>query len=687
MSASAWLLETDKCLNTLLTGHLDHIEAAMTSSLQWLRSRPKLSMTPKRTRHRRRRKSPPTPLMSVEESELKAAVMPVKVTTPKMVVEPLPVTTQRKRARMTKIAPSVKETPLKPLEPMKPAKSVKPVELAKKMEPEELVKQQELAEPAEQSEPVKLTKQPESVKPESVKQSEKPAALVEPAATAKNTEPRTPAVPNTAQRKRGRPPKEVMQSPFVDESVPISLTTTVQRRRGRPPKGASASTMTTPAQLARPVQLTQKTQQSELRKTPMMISALLSSDGSPMKTPVPTKITAISKTPVLPKPLAAAPTEPKFESWTSRFVKNASFGARKSDASLPIVDIRIPAAPPPRSPTFDATQVELVPPPTVTRRAKRETEYAESPLTRAKRIDAQNTWREQQLKNFFTAKSDSLKSAMETLKEKSNIVEPVESLAKAIPLAEVATETLEPKVVVEPLESKVVVKSPEPKVVVEPLKSKAVVEPPEFKSATIPSPRPSVHTHSDIENTPISEEEIPVIASAAVFDFEPIPDIAPPVKSSDESLRKMLDPVELEKRRRLKERNDKALLKRKQMLEKAQQIKSNNYADLSGKPKEVSRKISNLPCNEEHCRDEAIRVSQERHWGVQNATTQAKIAINSSEDELMHHRTNVKENRPIWANTPDVAKSLLQQRSIKPEDIFGDVQPVKLEGNAPNVST
>jgi hypothetical protein len=47
----------------------------------------------------------------------------------------------------------------------------------------------------------------------------------------------------------------------------------------------------------------------------------------------------------------------------------------------------------------------------------------------------------------------------------------------------------------------------------------------------------------------------------------------------------------------------------------------------------------------------------------------------------MHHRTNVKENRPIWANTPDVTRSLQQQRSIKPEDIFGDVQPVKLEGN------
>lgn len=40
----------------------------------------------------------------------------------------------------------------------------------------------------------------------------------------------------------------------------------------------------------------------------------------------------------------------------------------------------------------------------------------ESPLTRARRIDSQNTWREQQLSKFFVSKAEVLKSAMDTLK-------------------------------------------------------------------------------------------------------------------------------------------------------------------------------------------------------------------------------------------------------------------------------
>jgi len=55
----------------------------------------------------------------------------------------------------------------------------------------------------------------------------------------------------------------------------------------------------------------------------------------------------------------------------------------------------------------------------------------------------------------------------------------------------------------------------------------------------------------------------------------------------------------------------------------------------------------------------------------------------SSEDELAPKKTSTtKANQPIWAYTPEVAKSLVQQRTIKPEDIFGEVQPVKLEGTS-----
>lgn len=51
-----------------------------------------------------------------------------------------------------------------------------------------------------------------------------------------------------------------------------------------------------------------------------------------------------------------------------------------------------------------------------------------------------------------------------------------------------------------------------------------------------------------------------------------------------------------------------------------------------------------------------------------------------TEDELTSRAPQGRENRPPWANTPEVSKSLLQQRSIRPEDIFGEVEPVKLEG-------
>ena len=52
----------------------------------------------------------------------------------------------------------------------------------------------------------------------------------------------------------------------------------------------------------------------------------------------------------------------------------------------------------------------------------------------------------------------------------------------------------------------------------------------------------------------------------------------------------------------------------------------------------------------------------------------------SSEDELAPKNLPTKDIRPVWTLTPEVSKSLLQQRGIRPEDIFGEVEPVKLEG-------
>lgn len=40
-----------------------------------------------------------------------------------------------------------------------------------------------------------------------------------------------------------------------------------------------------------------------------------------------------------------------------------------------------------------------------------------------------------------------------------------------------------------------------------------------------------------------------------------------------------------------------------------------------------------------------------------------------------------KENRPTWAMTPNLKVALNAQRSQRAEDVFGKVQPIKLEGN------
>ena len=40
-----------------------------------------------------------------------------------------------------------------------------------------------------------------------------------------------------------------------------------------------------------------------------------------------------------------------------------------------------------------------------------------------------------------------------------------------------------------------------------------------------------------------------------------------------------------------------------------------------------------------------------------------------------------KKNVPNWAKTPNLVSALAtQSTSLRPEDIFGDVQPIKLEG-------
>lgn len=47
---------------------------------------------------------------------------------------------------------------------------------------------------------------------------------------------------------------------------------------------------------------------------------------------------------------------------------------------------------------------------------------------------------------------------------------------------------------------------------------------------------------------------------------------------------------------------------------------------------------------------------------------------------MMKDLLPARDRKPMWVETPEVKRSLHLQRAIKPEDIFGEVQPVKLEG-------
>jgi hypothetical protein len=45
------------------------------------------------------------------------------------------------------------------------------------------------------------------------------------------------------------------------------------------------------------------------------------------------------------------------------------------------------------------------------------------------------------------------------------------------------------------------------------------------------------------------------------------------------------------------------------------------------------------------------------------------------------HASGQQDNSvPYWARTPALAAALFNQKTVRPEDIFGQVQPIKLEG-------
>lgn len=512
------------------------------------------------------------------------------------------------------------------------------------------------------------------------------------------------------------------------------------------------------------------------------------------------------------------------------------------------------AATPPRSLPLDVSAVEFVPPPTVTRRMPGgraqwqsqprppqgsqadvlPADYVESPLTRARRVDAQNTWREAQLKTFLAAKADMAKTALGSLcsvrkGEQTRECTSVGQKGQAQtaqgrqvdqrPSVEVGEETRP--------------RNPVPLSACQSLagQEEAVGE---ASGPTLSAPK-VMDTSYEPEYAFVAEEQPPPATNVALSDdlvFEYNPPGDSPAGSADArepSARSLASattvaasatteqrssdgtsaggplaetlaglapagPTEAERRRRLKERNERAVEKKKLLLQKAQQIRSQTVANLSGKPKELpgrrttatlatskasgagtgmsrpptsSSASSSIALQKQAVLNSAIAqtkstVEEGRHEKVPPTTPQksegifklplpkvktpgsaaksslgehppsddtfaisaantvkaASLSVKAStttttapspglpqiieyclsrfrpsmltflcsssedEDELASRGLPSKENRPLWANTPEVSRSLLQQRSIRPEDIFGEVEPVKLEGTA-----
>jgi hypothetical protein len=55
--------------------------------------------------------------------------------------------------------------------------------------------------------------------------------------------------------------------------------------------------------------------------------------------------------------------------------------------------------------------------------------------------------------------------------------------------------------------------------------------------------------------------------------------------------------------------------------------------------------------------------------------------IDSSESEEEEQREKSKKNIPRWATSPFLSSALKQQALKQPEEIFGNVKPLVLEGS------
>lgn len=298
---------------------------------------------------------------------------------------------------------------------------------------------------------------------------------------------------------------------------------------------------------------------------------------------------------------------PKIESWTSQFLKNAppkSPTPTKSSASRSPAKARREAPKPAPEPAIEPQRIveEAKLPvakanPALAHLQAEAAPAVESPLTRARRIDSQNTWREQQLSKFFVSKTEVLKNAMDTLKvvkaeERSSkmIVERRQSTVQEVESDPVIAveKPASPKKPQTPVKTKVEappIALPKPNIPFSPLRTEGayqdifkVASPLKTKKDTLvfTSGPASPNFLGSFEAPPLDNTEIP---DELAFPEVPQPATTEAVESTVPAKREpsMIPPglseEERIKRQRLKERQQQAIEKRNAQIRKAQEAR------------------------------------------------------------------------------------------------------------------
>lgn len=525
--------------------------------------------------------------------------------------------------------------------------------------------------------------------------------------------------------------------------TPMLMPRPLPKKRGRPKKVATGQPISTAGRLYSSLLPSQSSTPnvSSNATTPSVTSVcnslpqpkdLLSSAASPLKTPVPKKanVTIQSRTTpkLLPKPAVEA--TPKFESWTSRFVKNPSLGAPREPSlqsyHLPIVDL-----PPIGSPlrtreeiacsslqslaaliseeqpipiSVPASSVEFVPPPTVTRRPVRRDlppEYTESPLARAKRVDAQNQWREEQLRNFLSTKTDNSKYAPTSGKSPLPSAQDYGSSATGpLPTSSIDQVSSQPvgpakrTSIVALLSNETISSHPESDGV--PL-SRSFSDIPQFENimdVRLPENEPPASPNmriSDILNPGHTHDYSDFLLShcskSSLDTTKDLQEDGVERQSISDACKPPIDSAEIEKRKRLKERNDKALEKRKLLLQKAQQ-KSNQTSVVRmgplslqsmthpGTKVPISRPASHLPVRVRPSKKHKESTSLQKQVMVKNAIKKASPPQPASplgQDSgafklpLPKAKTPAKPDHPVSDDTFNIPVETKQKETASPK--------------------